>query len=437
MFRGNAVESADNAERAEQRLTIISSDSHAGADILDYRPYLDRAWHDDFDRWAASYVNPWKFIDQRGAVTATGAASADSSLNWDSDRRLKDLESDGIVAEVVFPNTPTPFVPDSTLSAPKPKTREEYEARWAGIRAHNRWLVDFCAQAPGRRAGVAEILLYDVDDAVAEVRRTHEAGLTGGIVLPVDGHEDGLVPLYYTDFEALWSVCAELGVPVHRHARAPGGPVSKRTGPGGFAVGLLELHFWDHRALAHMIFSGALERHPDLTFVMTETGTGWVPGELLRMDALYAESKKGTGILAFLAEALGEMTMSPTEYFQRNCYIGASLMTVPEAEARDAVGVDRLMWGQDYPHAEGTFPFSRTAYQMLFGDVAENEVRSMLSETAAKVYGFDLDFLQPIAQRVGPTLAELRAPVLAYPSNPEESVSPVFQGGESLHALSR
>jgi predicted TIM-barrel fold metal-dependent hydrolase len=432
------MDPGEEAARIDERLVVISSDSHAGADLYGYKPYLEKRWHEEFEEWAKAYSNPWRFVDERpDSVTKTGAASGELSLNWDSDRRVKDLAYEGIVAEVVFPNTPTPFVPDSTLSAPVPKTREEYERRWAGLQAHNRWLVDFCSEVPGRRAGVAEILLYDVDDAVAEVRATREAGLTGGIVLPVDGHENGLVPLYYTDYEPLWGVCEELGVPVHRHARAPGGPVSKRTGPGGFAIGLLELQFWDHRALSHVIFSGVLQRHPGLTFVMTETGVGWIPQELARMDALWAESKKSNGRLAFLVDALAELSMSPTEYFRRNCYVGASLLTTTEMEKRHVVGVDRLMWGQDYPHSEGTFPFSRTAYQMLFGDAPEDQIRSMLSETAAKVYGFDLDHLQVFANESGPTLAELRAPITEYPAVPQETISPVFRGGESLAALGR
>ena len=95
----------------------------------------------------------------------------DASRNWDSDRRLAELEADGIVAEVIFPNTIPPFYPEPSLdraSCPGP-TEGDLELRWAGLRAHNRWLADFCAAAPGRRAGIVQIMLHDVDAAVAEV----------------------------------------------------------------------------------------------------------------------------------------------------------------------------------------------------------------------------------------------------------------------------
>src|SRR5690606_15878646 len=103
---------------------------------------------------------------------------------------------------------------------------------------------------------------------------------------------------------------------------------------------------------------------------------------------------------AFLVDALAELTMSPSEYFARNIWVGASLLTPSEMTARDQVGVSKLMWGQDYPHAEGTFPYSRQAYQLLLGDLQDDEIRMMLGETAAEVYGFDLAALQPLADRV-------------------------------------
>src|ERR1700685_3336361 len=156
----------------DDRYIVISSDGHAGAEMLDYRDYLERRYLDEFDVWAKSYVNP--YADLRGDT---------SYRNWDSAARLRELEADGVVAEVLFPNTIPPFFPSGNLVAPQP-TQEEYERRWAGLRAHNRWMADFCGEASGRRAGIAQILLNDVDDAVAEICWAREAGLTGGILLP-------------------------------------------------------------------------------------------------------------------------------------------------------------------------------------------------------------------------------------------------------------
>jgi hypothetical protein len=82
-----------------------------------------------------------------------------------------------------------------------------------------------------------------------------------------------------------------------------------------------------------------------------------------------------------------------------------------DVEARNILGVDRIMWGADYPHHEGLYPHTRLGFRALFGDVPEDEVRMMTSENAAELYGFDLDALQLIADQIGPTRQDLARPV--------------------------
>ena len=108
---------------AADHYVVISADGHAGADIPDYRPYLEATWLDDFDAWAAEYANP--FDDLKGD---------EGSRSWDSDRRLADLEADGQVAEVLYPNTIPPFYPIGSLVAQPPAmTALDAERRWAGL----------------------------------------------------------------------------------------------------------------------------------------------------------------------------------------------------------------------------------------------------------------------------------------------------------------
>ena len=83
-----------------------------------------------------------------------------------------------------------------------------------------------------------------------------------------------------------------------------------------------------------------------------------------------------------------------------------------EPAVRHEIGVDRLMWGADYPHTEGSFPDARPVLRLLFSDAPEDEVRAMTSTSAADVYGFDLDFLQTVADEIGPTVEEVATPVL-------------------------
>jgi len=142
-WRGHEDVRSIMSDASSEHYTIISADCHAGGSHAMYREYLDPAYRDDFDAWREKYKNPFRDLQDGGRVR-----------NWDDDRRIGDLEQDGIVGEVVFPNTVPPFFPNFVLFARPPKP-SEYEHRLAGIRAHNRWLADFCGRHAERRPGSA------------------------------------------------------------------------------------------------------------------------------------------------------------------------------------------------------------------------------------------------------------------------------------------
>ena len=126
-------------ERADAaRYTVISADGHAGADLLDYRPYLESKYHDEFDAWAATYVNPYDDL-----------ARPNADRNWDSARRLRELEARRHRRRGALPEHDPAVLPEGTSLSAQPPSADEYELRWAGLRAHNRWLADFCAAGPG------------------------------------------------------------------------------------------------------------------------------------------------------------------------------------------------------------------------------------------------------------------------------------------------
>lgn len=395
------------------RYTVISADCHAGADLLDYRPYLDRAYRDDFDSWAASFVNPFADL-----------AEPDAVRNWDSDRRNSDLDREGICGEVIFPNTVPPFFPRGSLSAPPPETDRELELRWAGLRAHNRWLADFCAAAPERRAGVGQILLGDLDEAIAGVQEIAKAGLRGGVLLPGVAPGSGLPPLYAEYWEPLWAACADAGVVVNHHG-GNAGPSPTGEWGSDFAVWVYETHWWAHRILWHLIFGGVLQRHPGLKLVMTEQGSGWVGATLDSLDITAARYGRNTSAIArFAGPTAGSLEAKPSEFWQRQCWVGASFMRPVECAERYRIGIDKIMWGSDYPHYEGTSPHTREALRHTFSPVEPAEIAAMVGGNAAGVYGFDLAALAPLAERVGPTVAEIATPL---DSVPEGASSTAFE----------
>ena len=107
--------------------------------------------------------------------------------------------------------------------------------------------------------------------------------------------------------------------------------------------------------------------------------------------------------------------MRPSEYWARNCAVGASMLRPDECAVRGTIGVDRIMWGADYPHLEGTHPFTAAALRHTFAGVPTEETARMLGGNAAELYGFDLEALAPVADRVGPAVAEVAEPLDALP----------------------
>lgn len=385
------------------RYLVISADCHGGGQIADYRPYLDAQYRDEFDAWAASYENPYEDL--------TGP---DGPRNWDSDRRLSDLEGDGIVGEVIFPNTIPPFFPKASLTFQPPAlTTGDVERRWAGLRAHNRWLADFCAATPGRRAGICQVMLHDIDAAVAEVRWAHEAGLRGGVLLPGVPPGSGLPPLFDgAYYDPLFAVCAELGMPLNNHGGSASPPMGETDEDP--VIFLLEVTWWSNRSLAHLVVSGAMERHPDLQFVFTEQGTAWVPTELARLDYFFTRMRTAVGSQEHVwgMPVMAKLPLQPSEYFARQCHIGASFMRQAEVPLRHTVGIDRIMWGSDYPHKEASFPFTLEALRVAFAGIPYGEVAALLGGNAAALYGFDVDALGPIADRIGPKVSDVDVPLL-------------------------
>ncbi len=393
------------------RYTIISADCHAGGSHEMYREYLDPAYVADFDAWREKYRNPFRDLQE---------ADGGRVRNWDDDRRQRDLEADGIVGEVVFPNTVPPFFPSFVLFARPPKP-DEYEHRLAGIRAHNRWMADWCSRFPERRAGIGQVFLNDVDEAIKDVRWIKANGLRGGILLSaVPPDVDYVKPLYDPIYDPLWAVCEELEVPVNSHG-GTGSPDYGRYSTSALLF-ISEVGFYSQRPFVQLLLSGVFERFPRLKFVMTELGTAWIPPMLEQFDRFLAQIRDTgrIGELRFAPEHT--LPLSATEYFQRNCWVGASMPGADDAAVREVVGADRMMWGSDYPHNEGTFPHTREAIRQRFSDVDEVGMRLLLGENAAALYGFDLEALKPVAQRVGPTVEELRVPLTELPENPSEAL---------------
>jgi predicted TIM-barrel fold metal-dependent hydrolase len=167
---------------------------------------------------------------------------------------------------------------------------------------------------------------------------------------------------------------------------------------------MMETTWRTRRGVWVMILGGVFDRHPGLKLVLTEQWADWAVQVIADMDGLY-HGPMASAVRAALPRA-------PSEYFRQSCFIGASFMSNWEAKfiiEHDLVA--NAMWGDDYPHAEGTWPHTRQAMQFTFHDIDEEHTRRYLGETAIDVYGLDRAQLEKVAAEIGPTVSEVATPV--------------------------
>jgi predicted TIM-barrel fold metal-dependent hydrolase len=384
---------------------MFSADCHGGAPVEQYRDYLESRYHEPFDQYLAARAETRRAVLERTARNqALSEAPVEERSNFsehmDADGRLKRLEDDGVVGEVIFPeafeDNEVPF------SGPFGTADRDHDPdlHAAGQRAYNRWLADFID--PARQVGLALIASHDVDAAVAEIEWAASSSLRGVLF-------DGVVsdlPLPYEPYhDPIWRACAESGLAVHYHAGA--GSKERQTPRGGPTENLIHLHevqFWAHRSLWYLLYGGILPRHPGLHVVFTEQFVDWVPRTIAWADWIWSTSM-------WRDDFRRNSPRPPSEYWREQGWLGASVISREEVRMRDAIGVDQMMFGTDFPHNEGTWGGTTDYLRATFGGVDEADMRAILGENAVRFYDLDRDLLDTVAQRCGPTIAELREPI--------------------------
>jgi predicted TIM-barrel fold metal-dependent hydrolase len=395
-----------------ERLIVVSADCHAGLPIQEYKPYLDKQFHEMMDLAVPIQVEMTQKAEASFLIKEINeewrrGIEQELTGAWDYEERVKMLDRDGIAAEVIFPdgiteiNTP-PF--GAGLSLPTKDIVPELQ--WAGAMAHNRWLAELCARAPTRHIGVAIIpLLWDVDEAVEKLRWCADQGFRAVMIPSMTNEFPGY---HHEKYHPFWEACEALGIIVHFHSGP--GPMADYFGPnwpndsaddrpGAMGVYVSEVMWWLYRPLSFMIWGGVFERFPTLKAVITEGGTTWMlPAWLRMLDHNYTDVHHS----AKLGDFRSHLSMKPSDYFRRNIGIGASCIPRSDVESRHQVGVDKMMWGSDYPHPEGTWPKTGEILDEVFKGFPAEDVAAILGRNAVDFYGLDEPALQAIADGIGP-----------------------------------
>lgn len=278
--------------------------------------------------------------------------------------RVKDMDLDGVQAEVLY----------GILGA---ATRlNDAEAANEMFRIYNDWLADFCRTYPERFIGLACLPYGDIDGAVTELYRVARTGIRG---FELSCSWD-MEPMWHPVWAPLWKAVHDVGLPLHFHTfpALPLGKLDQQRGPtrraafftvvSGFQMNLVNI-------LAAVIGAGVLERYPNVRIAFGESGIGWLPYALDRMDFEWEDRFHDLGL-----------TMKPSDYWRRQCKatfqfdrIGTRLV--------DDIGVETLMWGSDYPHGDGVWPESSRYIAEQFGHLPPDVTRKITCDNAAAFYG--------------------------------------------------
>jgi predicted TIM-barrel fold metal-dependent hydrolase len=240
------------------------------------------------------------------------------------------------------------------------------------VRAYNDWLSEYCAHAPDRLAGIALVPNRGVGQAVAEVERVAALpGIVGGVI---GCYPHGDLDLAVED-DAVWHALVDVGFPLHIHVGMSDGLPNFQSSklPG-------DVRFYDApKRILQFIWSGALDRVPELEIVVAEVDAGWIPYFKEQVDDRFRRLGRGAGLA---------LSALPSEYIEHYFYF-TYITDHVGVRARHEVGIERMMWSSDYPHVGSDWPNSWRTIAADYSGIAPAERELMLAGNAARLYGLD------------------------------------------------
>lgn len=286
----------------------------------------------------------------------------------DAAARLADMDKDGVDADVIVsPGYPVLL----------PKNRE---TRLGMMVAWNSWLAEMCAYDPERLIGIGEIPLWDIPRAIEEARRVKALGLKGVLMPAIPGYigcwsSPADAPYTSPVYGPLWDALEDLGLVMVVHADAAAAtPGLENYDNAG--VNMIINKTLPSEMIASLICGHVFRDHPDLKLLCVETGIGWMAHLVSWMDVLLREHPT----------MYPGMVELPSVQFRKHVY-GSFLWDTIGVANRDLIGVDNIMWCNDYPHSYGPYPNSNSRIAMELKDVPADEQFKILAGNAMRVFG--------------------------------------------------
>ena len=365
---------------------VISSDSHIIEPENLWEKRIDRRFKDrgprllheaDVDQWVCDGLRFGAIgINQQAGLrfetpeelTVQGSMETVPLGGLDPHEHVKDMDLDGVAAGVLYPSQGLTLfrVPATDVLS-------------ASFRAYNDYLAEFCSPYPNRLKGIAMVNVDDVADGTQELERAANLGLAGAMISVTP-----ILSYSHPAYEQFWAAAQDLEMPISLHTGTmrwnPGADTS--SAPAAIVSDSPNRDHQPRECLYGMISTGVFERYPRLQVGVVEFEVSWAPYFMNRIDDRY------------LARAVGvhgdrfKNDMLPSDFFRRNVFIGFQEEDLG-IQLRHHIGVENLLWGSDYPHAESTFPRSREILERILEGVPEGEKAKIAGENTARLYRFD------------------------------------------------
>jgi predicted TIM-barrel fold metal-dependent hydrolase len=289
---------------------------------------------------------------------------------YDPVARVKDMDADGIEAQLCFPSFPK-FAGTVFLQG------HDKELALRCVQAWNDFMVDeWCAAAPTRFIPVAILPLWDPLLAAAEVERTAAKGART-ISFPENPAPLGL-PSFHTDhWDPVFAAASAADMPLSMHFGTSGkAPLTAADAPFAVAIALFGCN--SMYTTADLLFSPVFHKFPGLKVALSEGGIGWIPYMLERIDYTWERHKYYTGV---------NRDVRPSDLFRRHIW-GCFIDDEFGIANRHAIGVDRITWECDYPHSDSNWPMARKRAAEALADVPDDEVHRIVELNARALFRF-------------------------------------------------
>ncbi|MEJ2131100.1 MAG: amidohydrolase family protein, partial [Gammaproteobacteria bacterium] len=357
---------------------VISADSHITEHPNTYVDHIERRWNDKAPRVVdAGEAGDVFMIDgmerpiHLGLVAAAGKPPEEITTSgvkfeelhrggWDPDARIDDQTRDGVAAEIIYPTVGMMLC-----------NHPDFDYKKACFDAYNRWIADYCGTHPERLLGCGQTAMRSVDEGIADLKAIKGLGLRGVMMPGNPAVEDYDAEIY----DPFWEAAIELGLPLSFHILTTRG-----SGPvrGPRINSFLAVIRANQDICGTLIFGGVFERHPGLRIVCVEADAGWVPHYMYRMDHAYKRHRN------WLAPGV-ELSKLPSEYFAENIYTTFQDDWVAFRSA-DQMNWHRLMWANDFPHSDSTWPWSQEMLREQSVALTEEQRRAILCDNVAELY---------------------------------------------------